>query len=172
MTQADRISPVDILPVRAEHVAGFHAVFSAIIAERRFLTHLEPPPLEKTDAFITRALEKDWIFLIALADEKVVGWCDIIPKSQPMFAHCGVLGMGLLASVRGKGIGTQLLKAALGEADGKGLTRIELTVFTDNAPAIDLYEKSGFVIEGELRNDALVDGVYRNATIMARIKSG
>lgn len=172
MTEAAISAPVGILPVRAEHAAEFHVVFSAIIAERRYLTHLEPPPLEKTRAFIARALEKDWIFLVALAEEKVVGWCDIIPKPQPMFAHCGVLGMGLLASVRGKGIGTKLLRAALGEADGKGLTRIELTVFTDNAPAIALYEKSGFVIEGELRNDALVDGVYRNATIMARIKNG
>lgn len=172
MTEPARFPPVAIVPVRSEHATEFHSVFSTVIAERKYLTHLDPPPLEKTRAFIARVVENDWILLLALADEKVVGWCDIIPKPQPMFAHCGVLGMGLLASVRGKGIGTKLLTAALGEADGKGLTRIELTVFTDNAPAIALYEKSGFVIEGELRNDALVDGVYRNATIMARIKNG
>jgi putative acetyltransferase len=48
--------------------------------------------------------------------------------------------------------------------------RIELTVFTDNAAAIHLYEKHGFVIEGTNRQYAFRDGQYADVYTMARLK--
>jgi putative acetyltransferase len=49
----------------------------------------------------------------------------------------------------GQGVGTALIEAAIDLADNwRNLTRLELRVFTDNAPAIHLYEKVGFEIEG------------------------
>jgi L-phenylalanine/L-methionine N-acetyltransferase len=50
-----------------------------------------------------------------------------------------------------------------------GLHRIELTVYVDNAPAIHLYEKFGFVIEGTARAFALRGGEYVDAHTMARL---
>jgi L-phenylalanine/L-methionine N-acetyltransferase len=46
--------------------------------------------------------------------------------------------------------------------------RLELTVYTDNAAAVALYRKQGFVIEGTHRGFALRDGVYIDAHAMAR----
>jgi ribosomal protein S18 acetylase RimI-like enzyme len=160
---------IEIAAIRPEHAEGFYDVFATVIAERKYLTYVEPPPLEKTREFVMRAIERDWPLLVAGADKTVVGWCDIMPKPQPMFAHCGVLGMALLPDYRGHGVGSRLLAQALAAAGRKGLTRLELTVFTDNQPAIALYKSHGFAIEGELVNDALIDGVYRNAYVMARI---
>jgi len=51
-----------------------------------------------------------------------------------------------------------------------GLRRIELSVYTDNAPAIHLYGKFGFVIEGTARQFALRNGVYVDAHMMARLR--
>jgi putative acetyltransferase len=51
-----------------------------------------------------------------------------------------------------------------------GLHRIELTVYVDNAPAIHLYEKIGFVIEGTARDFALRGGVYVDVHTMARLR--
>ncbi len=160
---------IGIAAIRPEHAGGFCDVFATVIAERKYLTYVEPPPFEKTREFVMRAIERDWPLLVAVADKAVVGWCDIMPKPQPMFAHCGVLGMALLPDYRGHGVGSRLLAQALAAAGRKGLTRLKLTVFTDNQPAIALYKSHGFVIEGELVNDALIDGVYRNAYVMARI---
>ena len=47
--------------------------------------------------------------------------------------------------------------------------RIELTVYTDNARAIALYEKSGFVHEGTHRAYALRHGRFVDAHAMARL---
>jgi putative acetyltransferase len=44
-----------------------------------------------------------------------------------------------------------------------------LTVYTDNAGAIALYRKFGFVDEGVHRAFALRDGVYVDALAMARL---
>jgi putative acetyltransferase len=48
--------------------------------------------------------------------------------------------------------------------------RLELTVYVDNAPAIHLYRRFGFEMEGTHRAFALRDGQYVNAHAMARIR--
>lgn len=50
-----------------------------------------------------------------------------------------------------------------------GILRLELTVFVDNAPAIALYRKFGFEVEGTQRAYALRDGEYADVYAMARL---
>jgi putative acetyltransferase len=47
--------------------------------------------------------------------------------------------------------------------------RLELNVYVDNEPAIALYRKFGFEIEGTNRAFALRDGVYVDSHAMARL---
>lgn len=77
--------------------------------------------------------------------------------------------MGVAASHRGRGIGGRLIATTLETALARGLTRIELTVRTDNLAAIALYRRSGFETEGQLRRYLLVDGVHYDALLMARL---
>lgn len=158
---------VQIIPIAQRHTESFHTVFDTIARERRYLTYLEAPPLPATRDYIARVIENNWPFNLAVLDDAAVGWCSIVPKSQPILAHCAVLGMGLLPQMRGHGIGRRLIEPTMARAVDQGLTRIELTVFSDNDPAIALYRKLGFSIEGKLRNDALIDGRYHNALMMA-----
>ena len=78
--------------------------------------------------------------------------------------------MGVASTHRGLGVGTALLAATLETAFARGLTRIELTVLTDNAPAIALYRRFGFETEGLCRRYLVLDGVARDALLMAKLK--
>lgn len=53
-----------------------------------------------------------------------------------------------------------------------GLTRLELTVYTDNAPAIRPYEKFGFVRESLHRRYAYRDGAWADVYAVARLRDG
>jgi RimJ/RimL family protein N-acetyltransferase len=108
--------------------------------------------------------------MVALAGGSVVGWCDIRREFFPSRAHRGTLGMGLLPAWRGRGIGRRLLEATLAQARRSGFKRIELDVHADNPRAIALYEKAGFVREGIVRDASLIDGVFRDAILMAIVE--
>jgi L-phenylalanine/L-methionine N-acetyltransferase len=70
-----------------------------------------------------------------------------------------------------KGIGTALMQAAVDLADKwLNLTRVELEVYTDNAPAIQLYKKFGFTCEGTLAQFAFRNGQYVDSYLMARLR--
>lgn len=85
--------------------------------------------------------------------------------------HAGSIGMGVAGAWQGKGVGKMLLQAALEVADKwMRLDRIELTVYSDNAAAIGLYEKFGFEVEGRLRAYAVRDGGLVDALTMARLR--
>lgn len=157
----------DVRPIAEEHIAGFHAALDYVAREKKYLAFLEAPPLDKATAFIRNNIVEDHPQFVALAEGKVVGWCDVIPmKDRPIHAHTGVLGIGILPEHRGKGVGHTLMTATIAKARAKGLTRIELTVREKNTNAITLYKKLGFETEGLKKNAVRIDGVYENICLM------
>lgn len=72
---------------------------------------------------------------------------------------------------QGKGVGSALMQAMIDLADKwLNLTRLELTVYTDNEAGIALYKKFGFEIEGTHRKFAFRDGEFVDAYAMARVR--
>jgi L-phenylalanine/L-methionine N-acetyltransferase len=84
--------------------------------------------------------------------------------------HVGSVGMSVRDDCQGRGVGSALMKAAIELADGwLNYQRLELNVYTDNLPAMALYRKFGFVIEGTYRAYAFRDGQYVDSYAMARL---
>lgn len=110
--------------------------------------------------------------LVASVDDDVVGSLGLHTfRNRPRRRHVGQIGMAVRDDWHGKGVGTALMEAAIDLAGNwLNLTRLELTVFIDNAPAIGLYEAFAFVREGTLARYAFRDGDYVDCFIMARIK--
>lgn len=158
-----------IVPIAEEHVEGFRAAVDSVAREERYLAMLEAPPLEVVQEFVRENVRCRHSQFVALDAGQVVGWCDIVPKPRVTLRHSGILGIGVVASHRQRGIGTDLIRAALEAAWASGLTRVELTVRTDNGPAKALYEKFGFVVEGLCRNHTRVRGVYQDSYLMALV---
>ena len=104
---------VEIVTVTPSLIESFHRTLDVVARERRYLSFVEAPPLEATRAFILNILRQGYPQFIAISDGDVVGWCDVTPKSGPIDARIGVLGMGLLPQYRHQGIGTRLMARAL-----------------------------------------------------------
>jgi RimJ/RimL family protein N-acetyltransferase len=158
---------VRIEPMMLDHVEGYRRALDVVARERKYLTMLEAQPEPDTLRFVKSSLENWNPMMVALAGDKVIGWCDVRREFFPSRAHRGTLGMGLLPEWRGRGVGRRLLEATLAQARRSGFKRIELDVHADNSRAIALYEKAGFVREGVVRDASLIDSVFRDAILMA-----
>ena len=107
----------------------------------------------------------------AEADGHIVGMIHLRAMGGPRMRHVAHFGMSVRDDYVGRGIGTQLLMAMLDLADNwLGFHRIELDVMVDNAAAIRLYEKCGFVREGIKHDVVLREGKYVDGYLMARIR--
>ena len=150
-----------------DDMSGCRLCLDAVAQEGRWLSRLRAAPLERYAAFWASLREAKAPQTVAVDGEAVVGWCDIIPDASPVRAHVGSLGMGLLASHRGQGLGRHLLTQTLARARDRGLERVELSILHDNAAAYALYERLGFVVEGRRIHDWKHEGVYRDSILMA-----
>lgn len=83
--------------------------------------------------------------------------------------HVMSLGIAVWSGAQGQGVGSALMGALCDWADNWGqVLRLELSVYADNARAIALYRRFGFVQEGYHRGFALRDGRYADTVSMAR----
>ena len=160
------IEVVRIIESRAE---GFRACLDAVAREKKFLARTEAPPLERIEDFVRESVKNNVAQYVAVDGPAVVGWCDVFPDQAEAFKHRGSLGMGVLASYRGRGIGKQLMVATLAHARQNGIVRVELEVRADNVSAIKLYERLEFVHEGRKRSGMRFDGASFDSLTMALV---
>lgn len=107
-------------------------------------------------------------FVIDVAGEAVgnVGLFEIDEVAR----HAEV-GIALIPSARGKGIGTEAMRQILEFGFVRGnLRRVHLEVIASNAAAIRSYEKAGFVVEGRQREHAWVRGRYEDIVRMGLLR--
>jgi len=111
------------------------------------------------------------LLLAAEMDGDVVGSAGLHPVGpSPRRRHVMVLGLSVAPPAQRRGVGSALMAAMCDYADRwAGILRLELTVYTDNAPAIALYRKFGFEVEGTHRAYAMRDGRYADVHAMARL---
>lgn len=159
------------ITVRKAEPTDAEAIWKCYTAPMVVRNTLQMPyrSLESVRELLTKSGEGDHI-LVAVIDGEVVGVIGLHTSSRPRVNHKGEIGMMVRDDWQGKGIGTAMVRAVIDLADKwLNLTRIELTVFTDNEPAIALYRKFGFEIEGTHRKYAFRDGEFVDAYAMARI---
>ena len=159
----------DIRPYQPDDLDGLHAALDQVAREgEHFLDFTSAPPRPALEEFYRTLTQSGWPHYVAVQGARVVGWVTAAPCPGQTRAHAATIGIGLLAEARGLGNGARLLRAAIDHAWERGLTRLELTVRTDNHRAIALYERMGFVTEGRLRNAMRsAEGQYTDAFLMA-----
>ncbi|MDD6159586.1 MAG: GNAT family N-acetyltransferase [Oscillospiraceae bacterium] len=105
---------------------------------------------EKEAEFLTQKAESpNEVEIVAFVDGKVVGTAGIdAVGSKYKVRHRAEFGISLLKEYWGLGIGRALMDACIRCARNAGYAQLELDVVADNARAISMYEKAGFVEYG------------------------
>lgn len=110
------------------------------------------------------------VMLVAEADGAIVGELSLKAiSSRRAVQHVATLGMSVKQPWRGKGVGRELIGAALEWAPSAGIKRIELYVYARNAPAIALYEKCGFAVEGRRKAFIREGDEFLDDLVMAKL---
>jgi putative acetyltransferase len=160
------------ITVRALEPCDYEALHSVLTGEEAVKGTLLLPfrSLEQTRARYAEAARNSYQ-LVGCIDGEVVGTISLEMQEHPRRRHVGHLGMVIRDDMRGRGIGTALLREAVDLADNwLNLLRLELEVWTDNQRAIRLYRKFDFVVEGTHRCWAYRDGQMIDAHVMARVR--
>lgn len=106
-----------------------------------------------------------------IATGAVVGTGSIHTSPNPRRRHTAGIGMMVATDFHGRGVGSALMAALMHLADNwLQLQRITLEVYADNAPALALYRKFDFEVEGTHRRDTFRDGAYVDVLSMARLR--
>ncbi|MCW7946727.1 acetyltransferase [Streptomyces hygroscopicus] len=108
--------------------------------------------------------------LVAELDGTVVGYIRLaFPTPLACNSHVRqIQGLVVADEARGAGVARALLRAAQDEARRRGARRLTLRVLGHNTPARKLYESEGFVVEGILPEEFLIEGEYVDDVFMGR----
>ncbi|MED6310048.1 MAG: GNAT family N-acetyltransferase, partial [Pseudomonadota bacterium] len=83
--------------------------------------------------------------------------------------HAGRVGVGVLASHYGKGVGKGLMQEIERVAKENDISRLDLTVMSHNERAHRLYLSMGYKYEGINRHSLFVDGDWVDEIMMAKL---
>ena len=143
------MSAVDVRRARPEDVDASLDLLEAIAEERSYI--LTEPPIDR-ERRRQRQLEMlgsdDTQLFVAEANGKFVGELSAFRRATTGPA---MIGMGVAAGWRGRGVGTALMQACIDWAREAGVHKLCLEVFPWNEAAVALYRKFGFVEEGRLQ---------------------
>lgn len=105
--------------------------------------------------------------IVASYGDKIVGHAQIFKFPHPRRKGTADLLTYIHQDFQGVGLGTVMLDRLIELAKKEGLHRIGLYVVADNKPAIRLYQKMGFKVEGVMK-DAYFgeDGKYHDMLVM------
>ena len=125
-----------------------------------------PATVEEETAFLEKnAASPRSIMLLAKEDGEIIGDGHIEAFSRRL-SHRAGLGITVRKAAWGRGVGTAIMERLIAHAWEQGIEIIELQVRSDNARAIRLYEKFGFVKIGHYPGFLKVDGVYADCDLM------
>ncbi|WP_019680527.1 GNAT family N-acetyltransferase [Ruminococcus flavefaciens] len=109
------------------------------------------------------------IVLIALENEQIIARAELEGYYPARIHHRAKFSISVRKDHWNQGIGTEMIKRIIEQAKKINIRIIELEVITDNAGAIALYHKMGFIDIGIYKNYFYVNGTFKDAIVMQKI---
>lgn len=108
--------------------------------------------------------------IVAVIDEKVVGWAALTPVSNRcVYAGVAEVSVYIDNDYKNRGIGFKLLERLCSLAEDNGIWTLQSGIMQDNVPSIRLHKKVGFRMVGyreKIGKDKF--GKWRNTVLMEK----
>jgi RimJ/RimL family protein N-acetyltransferase len=162
---SERCRRVIVREAQAADASAILDHYAAVYAESNFLTRgpgeFERSNLEQEGLIRAYAEAPLKLALAAFVGAKLVGSLTFAGKPQPRVRHTGDLGMTVRLAFWGLGIGSAMLDCLIDWTRTTAvITKLNLRVRSDNERAIRLYRGKGFVVQGTVTREYLIDGRY------------
>jgi len=147
-----RKSEIIIHPYKPADYQNLIGAINSVCTEGKWMEVNEYQPTQKWEYFFKNSTHSDYLLLLCTRNKDTVGWFRLFPAKNNYWE----LGIGLVKKYRNQGIGTQLLNEGFNWASRKAISRIQLTVFSNNQRALHLFKKFGFITESSFENKYLM----------------
>ncbi|QQX78890.1 N-acetyltransferase [Shewanella sp. KX20019] len=134
-------------------------------------SHLTAATTSRFSDGISREIgEQGWRkMLLAFIDGNIVGHIDIRAHAEAHTAHRALLGMGVDAAARGRGLGRLLMESIFEwTAKHTNIEYIDLWLLSNNQVAFRLYERTGFTKCAEITDMFRIDGQAQAYSMMSK----
>lgn len=166
MTNSD---PIRYRLAAPEDLEEIVRIYNSTIPSRLVTADLTPVSVESRREWFHRHTPGKRPLWVVEEGVKVIGWVGFQPfHSRSAYNATAEVSLYLDESVRGRGLGRQILDFAMEAAPGLGIETIIGLIFEHNTPSIRLFEKAGFQEWGFLPEVANLDGVRRGLKYFGR----
>jgi L-amino acid N-acyltransferase YncA len=151
---------VTIRTATIDDLSSIVAIYNDAVHQRFATADLEPVTVEQRSGWFHEHDPASSPLYVAEREAAVAGWCSLSAyrPGRAALRRTAEISYYVGAAVRGRGIGTALVRHAIEQAPRVGKHVLFGILLERNAPSIRLLTKHGFERWGRLPDAALIDG--------------
>jgi L-amino acid N-acyltransferase YncA len=156
---------LSIEPMQQEDWPAVRAIYLEGIATGNATFEQSAPEWEKWDAGHLLAAR-----IVARSEAgDLLGWAALSGVSgRCVYAGVAEVSVYVAQSVRGHGVGQQLLARLIADSEAVGIWTLQAGIFPENVASIALHERAGFRIVGQRERLGQMNGHWRDVVLMER----
>lgn len=156
--------PITIHPMTSAHGPSVLAIYEAGISTGNATFQTAAPTWEEWDATHLKSCR-----LVALEDNKVLGWAALTPVSgRCVYAGVAEVSVYVATAAQGKGTGTALLQALIQQSEENKLWTLQAGIFPENTGSIKIHEACGFRIVGRRERIGKMGDTWRDTLLLEK----
>lgn len=145
-------------------------IYNQGIEDRIATLETEPKTIEDRRKWFTQRDERFKVLVIHDGKDTVCGWASLnVFNGRCCYSGVADLSIYIERTMRGKGLGKQLMKALIEAAKNNGFHKLVLSTFSFNHQGIKLYTSVGFRIVGTYEKQGILDGNWVDVIIMEKL---
>jgi phosphinothricin acetyltransferase len=144
-------------------------IYNSTVASRMVTADLDPVSVESRIGWFEQHSPRFRPLWVIETQGTIAAWLSFSSfYGRPAYDTTAEMSVYVRDTVRGQGLGSRLLSAAIGHAPTIGLRTLMGFIFAHNQPSLKLFARHGFERWGELPGIAVLEGVERDVVIVGR----